>query len=703
MRFKSLSIENFRAIRKFRIDDLTDFILIAGPNGCGKSCVFDAIRLLKSAYGGYGPDELMQWLGEFQIDFNREATIRRLFRNLDEPIRIAATIQLEEGERGFLDENAENLLNSIIWDEISDRPAKGWRQNISAAPLAAVKGYDLGELSKARAETLRESLKNDSFELFLEVRSEHIRKFGTNPFTRVASPAMEAAFQVFKPDSIGVIEYHSASRDYQREEIGNVDINPQATQERSRQYSLYNWRNKYQNIKAELASTYLRELVAKEAGIDSVEPGLNDTLKELFNIFFPDKSYQNVQPQKDGGLIFPVKLSSGEEHDINELSSGEKEVLYGYLRLRNSTPRNSIILLDEPELHLNPALVRGLPEFYHRHIGQAYGNQIWMVTHSDTLLRQAVGNISYSVFHMSAGTTAPEGSNQALAVIADNELERATFDLVGDLATYRPKSKVVIFEGGGDTKFDVTMTQDLFPELDRRANLISGGSKKRARDVYEILEKNAYATGTADRFFAITDSDSDPFQRLRNSNHMLSWDVYHIENYLLNPVYLLAASNSVLSGDKYASTDELLAELKLCAQQMVSSLATDRLRRELNDRLVNALKIKVDAGRKSPAIDLYTSITSSMERISTIQEDLTAEKVETLYSEQEAVLNLSIQNGSWIQDFPGRRILTEFAQMRLKGKITYDGLRNLTIARMKEDGYRPPGMKKVIDGILSSS
>lgn len=56
MRFNSLAVENFRAIRSFHVDNLTDFVLIAGPNGCGKSCVLDAIRLLKSIYGGYQPE-----------------------------------------------------------------------------------------------------------------------------------------------------------------------------------------------------------------------------------------------------------------------------------------------------------------------------------------------------------------------------------------------------------------------------------------------------------------------------------------------------------------------------------------------------------------------------------------------------------------------------------------------------------------------
>ncbi|QKQ74600.1 ATP-binding protein [Nostoc sp. TCL240-02] len=61
---------------------------------------------------------------------------------------------------------------------------------------------------------------------------------------------------------------------------------------------------------------------------------------------------------------------------INELSSGEKEVLYGYLRLRNTAPRNSVLLMDEPELHLNPRLISGLASFYHKNLGKPLGNQL---------------------------------------------------------------------------------------------------------------------------------------------------------------------------------------------------------------------------------------------------------------------------------------------------------------------------------------
>jgi AAA15 family ATPase/GTPase len=53
MKIPKLNIENFRGIRRAQLDDLPDNVIIAGPNGTGKSCLFDAIRLTKSPYGGY--------------------------------------------------------------------------------------------------------------------------------------------------------------------------------------------------------------------------------------------------------------------------------------------------------------------------------------------------------------------------------------------------------------------------------------------------------------------------------------------------------------------------------------------------------------------------------------------------------------------------------------------------------------------------
>ncbi len=124
MRIRSLSITNFRAIRFMQLDGLTDFVLIAGPNGCGKSCVFDAIRLLKSVYGGYQANEWMQWFGEFQIDLNDREQLSHMFKNPAQPLAVAATVQLS-------DEEKEYLRAAKLWTHTITPPPRSPRSSAS--------------------------------------------------------------------------------------------------------------------------------------------------------------------------------------------------------------------------------------------------------------------------------------------------------------------------------------------------------------------------------------------------------------------------------------------------------------------------------------------------------------------------------------------------------------------------------------------
>ena len=86
---------------------------------------------------------------------------------------------------------------------------------------------------------------------------------------------------------------------------------------------------------------------------------------------------------KDEKTMPVFENSAGEEFDINDLSSGEKQLFLRTLSIKMLEPKNSIILIDEPELSLHPKWQQRIIEVYKR-IGE--NNQIIIATHSPHIL-----------------------------------------------------------------------------------------------------------------------------------------------------------------------------------------------------------------------------------------------------------------------------------------------------------------------------
>ena len=119
-----------------------------------------------------------------------------------------------------------------------------------------------------------------------------------------------------------------------------------------------------------LGNEWIRGIIRKEAGDETATEEMATAMQEIFRDMIPDKKFKGPRPTREGRLEFNVN-TGGNEHDIDDLSSGEKEILFGYLKTRTRAPKNSVIIVDEPELHLNPRMIAGLPNLYERHIGRA--------------------------------------------------------------------------------------------------------------------------------------------------------------------------------------------------------------------------------------------------------------------------------------------------------------------------------------------
>lgn len=693
MKISSLKISNFKAIRKLQMDQLSDVVIVAGPNGSGKSCILDAIRFLKSTYAGYRQqNEWQHFFNEFQLNMQNADEVRRVFFDPTSPIDIEAKFEISLAEKRYIKANAERLLNKRLWDqqfrEGRQFPPQGNRRQAQLTKSDREKfiGQALDEiLSSLESPTQIASL-----------RFTNTSNIDTKPNTLLAF-----IFSIYDPTNIGIIDYHSANRSYQREKVGGINVNIEETADRLAQHALYNWQGKYSNIKSELAAAYIRDIFVQKAGGDTaVTPSILKTLEELFSTFLPGKKFSGPVPGKAGQLTFPVKLNSGAEHDIDDLSSGEKELVYGYLRLRNVSPTNSIILLDEPELHLNPRLVLGLPSFYRKHLGLDLNNQLWMTTHSDAFLREAYKNGGISVFHISPADSVKPNENQCVAISASDAINRAVVDLVGDIAGFRPGNKIVIFESSDNASFDAAMTKRLFPEFAERINTLSGDNKFGVRQLYVALNKAASQMKLDSQIYAISDRDSKSDER-SDLARSFEWDVYHIENYLLNEEFIQKVISDYPSFSRGMTKTEISKALLRCARSALSGLVEHQMRQEINSTIRKSIDLGYDVRNLGPVDGFSESISRTAVKMDSISKITFAPpKLRQLHKSIEGELKTALRSKRWKVEFRGRDVLRRFAGEYLNG-LPYEAFRDAIIARMGDAGFRPLGMTKIINKILS--
>lgn len=694
MKIQSLEIRNFRGIDVVTLENLKGMVVIAGPNGSGKSCLLDAIRLLKSVYGGYQQNEWQQWLGEFQINLTENSSaFWSIMQDKTKPLVIRGDFVLHPDEKKYLQDHAYELVRQSVWRVLTPE-SYGW--NTQAASLA-----EQSRAKEPEAQLLIETqMKELSSELLQPtVRGELTIKPEGEP-TILPSKILELVFSIYQPHDIGVIEYHGAQRSYSRENVQGINLSLETTEQQRSQHALYNFAGKYVNVKSEMAAAFVREALASKAGVDvSADRTLENTLKELFKRFFPDKEFLGPQATKAGTLRFPVRTSAGAIHDLDELSSGEKEVLYGYLRLRHSAPKNSVVLLDEPELHLNPRLLRGFSDFYHRHIGKALNNQLWLITHSDALLRESVGRDGYSVFHMQPTSARAQGENQALELSVEADVERAVMDIVGDLAVYRPGAKIVIFEGGDESEFDQRMTGTLFPTFISEVNGIPGNNKARVQHLHDVLDKAVKLGKIPIKVFSIVDWDMDG--SVEPTPPAFRWNVYHIENYLLEPQFIRSVLCDIRPS-KVPTEDMIDQQLRSAARKTLPNLIRHRMSLNANKLLIECINTRTDPNTTSVAEPLFKVITSSFDRVQALTiNDLSLDKLKAMEAEIRLDLDNDLNSDEWRSKFRGRDILKRFVE-DYANEVKYGVLRDLIIARMRDDGYEPIGMRRVVDEILKN-
>jgi hypothetical protein len=100
-------------------------------------------------------------------------------------------------------------------------------------------------------------------------------------------------------------------------------------------------------------------------------------------------------------------------------------------------------------------------------------------------------------------------------------------------------------------------------------------------------------------------------------------------------------------------------------------------------------------------VALCAAVARSVEKMQKLTiADLSESNLKTVEGNFRSDVEKSLTDGSWLKHLPGREILKRFVSDE-KLLISYEVLRNLTISKMAEIGFKPPGMKAIIDHIAA--
>ncbi len=118
-------------------------------------------------------------------------------------------------------------------------------------------------------------------------------------------------------------------------------------------------------------------------------PGQRDlyaSLEKAYQYIFPNRNFEGTTPQTEIGQIFGESrfyLYDGKkQYEFSEMSGGERAIFPLIFDFANWEIHNSVILIDEIELHLHPPMQQGLLRAL-KHLGQ--NNQFIITTHSDAV------------------------------------------------------------------------------------------------------------------------------------------------------------------------------------------------------------------------------------------------------------------------------------------------------------------------------
>jgi predicted ATPase len=512
---KSLVVKNFRALEDIDVMFDNRVNIIVGPNAIGKTTVLEAIRFAKAILAPRTQNESNQVLFSLgaAVPYNPQQLIPEAIAcDKAKPIEIRCLYELTKEEIDVVERGiAEMATNAVL--------ATSGQRFLDPAASIAMLSTDNGKKALQMAESaLSEFVANlksgkQTCRLDLMIDLKNGRFAAGEPI----APALVQYLDRRLPPNVTLFSYFPADRALpageQPVQLGLADA-PNQLESHCSQPQL-----KYTRLK----NMIFGSMVASEAD----RKDLGDEFHRIFTGLLAGRKMTNIGINETGMLSIKVQdTETLRTFDLDGMSSGEKGLILTFLLVGRSLHNGGMILLDEPELHLNPAVCRGLLNFLVKEYAIRKDLQAIVCSHSPEILAGAFDSDDCSLFHLISGKMLTKVSYKDPEEIAGALQRLGTSESEGLLY------KATIFVEGEE---DVDLLNGGFSELLRRHKLKDLGGRYEVEKQIQKLQTLETAGDKLSRRYFIFDRDGAP-TGLHNSDaiRILQWDRRCLENYLLD-------------------------------------------------------------------------------------------------------------------------------------------------------------------------